>query len=111
MKLEVQPAARNDILRQIEYYRDERDAATVAARFLDAVELAFHQLREMPHVGSPRRFANPLLKGLRSWPVPGFSVLRMYYIHSGETLRVVRILHGQLDLQAVLGEEAATQEK
>ena len=50
---------------------------------------------------------NPSLSGLRSWPVRGFPAMRIYYIHSGGDLRIVRILHGKRDINPLLEEETA----
>jgi len=59
------------------------------------VEEAVSVLRRTPDIGSPRKFKNPQLAGLRNWPIPGFAAIRIYYIHSGENLRIVRVLHGK----------------
>lgn len=102
MKVYVRTAAREDILRQYRYYLVEKDAAQAALRFLDAVESVVDTLCRTPEIGSPKRLANPLLAGLRSWPVPGFPSVRVYYIHAGNELRVVRVLHGKRDIHPLL---------
>jgi len=62
----------------------------------------------MPDIGSPRAFANPLLAGVCSWPTPGFPSIRIYYIHVGDSVRIVRVLHGKRDVHALLeGDEEA----
>ena len=106
MNLTIRTAAREDILRQYEWYLTEGGEA-VAQQFLDAAEAAIDLLRRMPDIGSPREFQNPLLKGLRAWPIPGFPAIRFYYIHRGDTLRVVRILHGKRDIHSLLEEDVA----
>jgi len=102
----VRTSAREDILRQYSYYEVEKDAAAVAERFLDAVESAIQMLCRAPGIGAPKMLNNPGLKGLRSWPVPGFPAMRIHYIHAGDELRIVRVLHGKRDINSLLEEEA-----
>ena len=97
-------AAREDILRQFRYYMVEKELPDVARRFLDAVESAVDLLCRTPGFGSPKQLANPLLAGLRSWPIPGFPAVRLYYIYAGNELRVVRVLHGKRDIHPLLEE-------
>lgn len=57
------------------------------------------QIEQQPGIGSPRKFKNPSLAGLRSWPVPGFEEIRIYYLRPmAGVIRIVRILHGRRDL-------------
>jgi toxin ParE1/3/4 len=102
VKVQVLPAARNDILRQIEYYREDVDAASVADRFLGAVEAACEQLRQMPRMGAPKDFHHSSLAELRAWPVPDFTDIRIYYIAGNSTLRIIRVLHGKRDLERII---------
>jgi len=44
------------------------------------------------------------LVGLRSWPVKGFAEIRLYYLVSEATLRVIRVVHGKRDLGPILEE-------
>jgi toxin ParE1/3/4 len=106
----VRTAAREDILRQYFYYMIEKDAVRAAERFLDAVQSATEMLCRMPNAGAPKILDNPLLSGLRSWPVRGFPAMRIYYIHSGDDLRIVRVLHGKRDIGRLLEEEAADED-
>lgn len=99
--LVVRSAARADILEQFTWLV-EQDAASAADRFLDAVQIATARILDMPEIGSPKEFDNPRLRGLRSWPVPGFEAVRLYYIETDDTIRIVRVLHGMQDVEAVL---------
>ncbi len=101
MKVVMRPAARRDILAQVAYYLDEL-AYEAAERFPLAVREAVLQIEQQPGVGSPRMCSNPSLAGLRSWPVPGFDEIRIYYVRPNtEVIRIVRILHGRRDLSKV----------
>ena len=101
MNVSIRTVAREDILSQYRWYLAEA-GAEIAQRFLDAIEAAAELLRRMPDIGSPRDFRNPLLAGVRSYPIPGFAAIRIYYIHSGDALRIVRVLHGKRDIHAIL---------
>ena len=105
MNVSIRSAAREDILRQYSYYLIEKEAVRVAQRFLDAVQATIEMLCGMPSMGTPKIFENARLVGLRSWPVDGFSAIRIYYYHDDETLRVLRVLHGKRDLDPLLEEE------
>jgi toxin ParE1/3/4 len=107
VKVSVRTAAREDILRQYFYYLVEKGATRAAERFLEAVQSAIELLCRMPGAGAPKFLENPALVGLRSWPVRGFPAVRIYYIHAGEELRIVRVLHGKRDINPLLEEEAA----
>jgi len=90
VKFIIRPTAREDILRQYRYYLIDQDAEEAAERFLGAVRDAFKRLCKHPGVGCPKALHNPALAGLRSWPVKGFSAIRVYYLTSEKMIRVVR---------------------
>lgn len=101
MKYVIRPDAKDDIIRQFRYYL-LADALEAATRFLDAVDESIGQLCRMPESGAPKNLKNPLLAGLRSWPVKGFEQVRIYYVVQEEILRVIRVLHGRRDVQTIL---------
>ena len=103
----IRPRARNDIIRQFRWYLVEQDAPDVAFRFLDAVEESVEQLLPMPNMGAPKELKNPALKGLRFWLVKGFEEFLIFYLVRGETVRVIRILHGKRDIDRILKKESA----
>lgn len=102
MKVVVQSEARKDILRQFEYYLIEKDAETAANRFIAAVQTAISQVSRDPWIGAAKNLVNAKLAGLRTWPVKGFSDIRVYYLVSEEGVRVVRVLHGKRDINPLL---------
>jgi toxin ParE1/3/4 len=107
MKAVIRPRAKDDILRQYRWYLVEQDAPDAAFRFVEAVEASVEQLLRMPHMGAPRELRNPSLKGLRVWPVKEFDEFLIFYVVEGETVRVIRILHGKRDVDRVLKKESA----
>ena len=104
----IRPRAHDDIIRQYRWYLVERDAPDVAFRFLDAVEKSVEQLIQMPGSGAPKLLRNPALAGLRVWLVEGFEDMRIFYLVQGDSLKVIRILHGKRDINRILeGESVA----
>ncbi len=102
----IRGAARDDILRQFRWYL-EQDARDAAFRFVDAVDESVRQLSQMPDMGAPRDLRNPALKGLRVWPVKEFEDFLIFYVVHGDTVRIIRILHGKRDVARIMREEPA----
>lgn len=102
MKVVVRSDARKDILRQFEYYLIEKEAERASNRFIEAVQTAISQVSRDPWIGAPKSLGNAKLAGLRSWPVKGFSEIRVYYLASNEEVCVVRVLHGKRDIHPLL---------
>jgi plasmid stabilization system protein ParE len=74
----------------------------IALRFRDAVRHTVDSLREHPLVGARYRSTKPELQKLRSWPVAGFEVIRIYYHAETDAIHVIRILHGKRDVKRTL---------
>ena len=111
MKAVIRPRARDDILRQFRWYLVEQHAADAAFRFVEAVEASVEQLVRMPNMGAPREIRNPALKGLRLWPVKDFDEFLIFYVVAGDTVRVIRILHGKRDIDRILKKESGDDDK
>lgn len=98
MRVSLRPAAHRDLLQQVDYLLEEF-AYRAAERFPDAMEEALSFVSAHPDAGSP-------VLELRSWPVPGFPRIRVYYLMVSPTeLHVVRILHDARDVGTILGDE------
>jgi toxin ParE1/3/4 len=82
-----------------------RNNPAAATRFLDAAEEAFAQLAHIPQMGSPRRLRDPMLAGLRMWPIPGFVRYLIFYRPIQEGIEVIRVLHAARDIEAILAQE------
>lgn len=111
MKASFQPAACEDILRQYRYYVVEKDFALIGQRFPDAVQAGVETLCRTPELGAQKHLENPLLEGLRSWPISGFPSMRIYYIYTEKNLRIVRVLHGKRDINLLLEEQGDEREQ
>ena len=101
MRLIVKSAARNDVLRQTRYLL-EQDAVVAATRFPEAFQKALERIVQFPKIGAPRKLRLPELEYLRSWPIPGFKSVRVYYITTDSAIRVIRVLHDRQDLRQLL---------
>jgi len=102
VKVFYRQVASSDIIRQFRYYLVERNLPEIASRFRDAVRQTIESLRAHPRAGARYRLGNPPLQNLRSWPVAGFEVIRIYYLVDHEAIHVIRVLHGKRDLKSVL---------
>jgi toxin ParE1/3/4 len=107
----IRPRAQDDILRQFRWYLVEKDAPDIGFRFVEAVEASVGDLLRMPHIGAPRELRNPVLNGLRFWPVKEFGEFLIFYVVDGDTLRVIRILHGKRDLDRIMKKETDDDDK
>lgn len=81
-------------------------ASPVAAeRFAAALESATRRLATHPRIGHPFPTLLPRLRGMRTWPVPGFPQVLVLYIPGPHRVSVLRVLHGARDVKSELGEE------
>ena len=102
----IRARARDDIIRQFRWYLVEQDAANTAFRFVDAVEDSVKGLSLMSHMGTARRLRNPTLQGLLVWPVKDFEEFLIFYLLRGDTILIIRILHGKRDINRILKGES-----
>ena len=102
MKVVYRRTASDDVVRQFRYYLIDQNLPQIALRFRDAVRRTVDSLREHPLVGARYRSKKPELQNLRSWPVPGFEAIRIYYLAETGAIHVIRILHGKRDVKRIL---------
>jgi toxin ParE1/3/4 len=81
------------------------DSLPSSVRFAQAVQAAFEQIRELPHIGRIRAFPNPRLAGIRQWRVPGFENYLIFYRPIEDGIEVLRVLHGARDVERLFTEE------
>lgn len=95
----LDPEADRDIEAIFDYLADRNIDA--ALRFLKATDDTFNSIAEISGIGSPRRFKNSKLVGVRMWPIEGFSSYLAFYLTSEETIRVLRVLHSARNIDAI----------
>jgi plasmid stabilization system protein ParE len=93
------------MVRQYRYYLVTLNLPQIGVRFREAVRLTVQFLQSHPLIGPLCHLKNPRLRELRSWPVAGFEVIRIYYFVDDDSLSVVRILHGKRNVRQVLERE------
>jgi toxin ParE1/3/4 len=96
----LRPLAPRDAEEAAAYYAGE-GGLDLELRFIAALESAFEHIARHPASGSPRYAALARLEGLRFHPLKGFPHL-VFYLDAGETLDILRILHGERDIPAWL---------
>jgi plasmid stabilization system protein ParE len=80
------------------WYQDEA-SWEVAERYLRAINTTLARFSEMPGLGRPARFSNPILRDIRCFPVERpFEKHLVFYRHDESTLYVERAVHGARDL-------------
>ncbi len=96
----VRPLAEEDIDKIAA--RIAKDNLSAALRFYERVEETLSLLKVWPHCGAIRTTNNPVLQGLRSYPIPGFRSYLLFYLPVKEGIDVVRVIHGARDVPQVL---------
>jgi len=86
----------------VEYYLNEGGERTALA-LVDALERAFLHIRRHPATGSPCYVHELDLPALRCWRVQRYPYL-VFYVERDDYIDVWRVLHGQRDIPAWLGE-------
>ena len=94
--------ARRDVEAAVEFYANEA-GASVALRFVDAVERAYRAIGRDPATGSPRYGHALDLPGLRSRMLTRYPYL-IFYIEREDHVDVWRVLHARRDIPAQLQE-------
>jgi toxin ParE1/3/4 len=72
-----------------------------ALRFAAALEEAIRRLEWHPRIGHPVGSRIPVLRGLRTWPVPGFPSVLLLHVPAPGGVVVLRVVHGARDLEAL----------
>jgi toxin ParE1/3/4 len=92
--------ALTDVDQIVDHYLAEA-VPNIAARFLEALELALGQIQQEPGIGSPRLARAMQSLALRIWPVKGFPYL-IFYLDLPEGPQIWRVLHTARDIPSSL---------
>ena len=82
--------------------RIAKENLSAAIRFYQRVEETFERLAAWPNCGAPRLTRNPLLQGLRSYPIRGYRNYLVFYIPYEDRVEILHVIHGARDIPAVL---------
>src|SRR5678816_836119 len=92
--------AANDVEELADYIAcDNFDAA---ARFVDAVEQTIIQIGGRPEIGSPCECWSSKLRGIRRWPVTGFTRYLVFYRFTENRIAIIRVLHSSRNIEVLL---------
>ena len=105
MKVLYRESASDDIVHQFRYYLLAAQVPEIAVRFREAVRHTIQLLSQNPTVGPRFSSGDPRLQNLRSWPVAGFEMIRVYYTVEPEAMHIIRVLHGKRDVRRILEKE------
>ena len=97
------PQAKRDLLEHVLYLAEINPG--LVDRFIDASEIAFEKLAQMPLKGKPQSFQSPKLKDVRRWFIPGFDKYLVFYRPLKGGIELLRVLHGMQDVDAVMDDE------
>lgn len=94
-------AAKRDLIRHFVYLA-EHASLNIADRFLEAAAVSFHQLAQMPRLGSPSSIRIGRHVGLRIWPVRGFRKYLIIYRPRSNGVQIERVIHASMDYKRLL---------
>ena len=87
-------------LSEVENYFYEH-CEDVLQRFRKCFRETVECLCRSPNIGERCQFRNPRTKGMRMWLVSGFSNYLIFYRVQGNTLQILRVIHGARDYAAM----------
>lgn len=103
-KVKRTPKAKQDLLEHVLYLA--RINPDLAERFIDASEVAFEKLAQMPLKGQHQEFRSPELAKVRRWFIPDFDKYLIFYRPIKGGVEILRVLYGMQNVDAILsGEE------
>jgi toxin ParE1/3/4 len=97
LRVVLRPAAIDDITRHAVYLDAPR--AGTGERFARQTLATFGVLASQPGVGVAMKFRRTWLCGVRRRPVRGFANYLVFYIPGEESVEILRLLHGAMDLR------------
>ena len=103
----VRPRAEAQITAAIQYYAVTMQAPTAAKGFVDELQRAYELIKRNPDAGSPRLEAELGMPGLRSWKLPRYPYLIVYFRHP-DAVDVVDVPHTRTNYVAALIDQLGT---
>jgi toxin ParE1/3/4 len=97
----VRPRAGAQITAAIQYYAVTMQAPSAARGFVDELQSAYELIKRNPDAGSPRLEAELGMPGLRSWRLPKYPYLIVYFRHP-DFVDVVDVPHTRTNYLAAL---------
>ena len=95
--------AKQDLLEHVLYLA--KINPDVAERFIEASEMAFEKLAQMPRKGQRQEFKSPELADTRRWFIPGFDKYLIFYRPVKGGIEILRVLSGVQNIDAIMDDE------
>jgi toxin ParE1/3/4 len=92
-----------DVLEQADWYQ-VRAGSKLAQRWEKAVTSTLLRIARAPHAGAPCRFREDQLRGTRRLAIAGFPRHLVFYQFREDEIRVLRVVHGARDLEALFSD-------
>jgi toxin ParE1/3/4 len=99
-RIALSELAAADILEQADWYQAEANRK-LAERWETAVTSTLLRIARLPRSGAPCRFKANELRGTRRVPIAGFPMHLLFYQLQEDEIRVLRVVHGARDLEAL----------
>ena len=100
-RLLARPRAAMQITAAIQYYAVTMQTPSAAKGFVDELQRAYELIKRNPDAGSPRLEAELAIPGLRSWKLPRYPYLLVYFRHP-DFADVVDVPHTRTNYAAAL---------
>jgi toxin ParE1/3/4 len=82
-----------------------KDNPEAATRVVEAAYETFGSLATTPGLGTPRRFRNRRIQGVRSWRVDGFDNYLIFYRSVPGGVQILHVYHGARDIEALFDDQ------
>jgi toxin ParE1/3/4 len=102
-KIKRTPRAKQDLLEHVLYWVSI--SPDLAERFIEASEVAFEKLAQMPRKGQRQEFTSPELINVRRWFIPGFDKYLIFYRPIEGGVEILRVLHGMQNISRIMNDE------
>ncbi|WP_416676445.1 type II toxin-antitoxin system RelE/ParE family toxin [Egbenema bharatensis] len=97
--------AKQDLLKHVLYLAQINP--DIAERFIEASEMAFEKLAQMPRKGQRQEFKSPKLVEVRRWFIPGFDKYLIFYRPITGGIEILRVLHGVQNVNTIMDDEGS----
>jgi toxin ParE1/3/4 len=102
----LQPRAIRDLDDQADYLAAEAGLET-AISFLESAHNTFARLSQQPQAEWRHRFKHGLLRGVRVFRLIEFDKFLVFYRPEAEGIRILRVIHGSQDIDALFAKPRA----
>jgi len=95
--------AKQDLLEHVLYLA--KINPDLAERFIEASEVAFEKLAQMPMKGQRQEFKSTELVDIRRWFIPDFDKYLIFYRPIKGGIEILRVLHGMQNIDSIMSDK------